>query len=169
MAQSQREATFSAIITVLSNNNVTFQSGSDVKSVITSDHKKKVKQILVNGFKTGTIDYTDDFAKTKLTSDAELSKYCSGLISNWIKKDPRLNGNNKYKVNNSGSRVGQGDSQVKELKKLLKATAGTDAEQEVIDALNARIEAIKPSKKEKKTSASIDVGAIPENLRHLVK
>jgi hypothetical protein len=107
MAQNQREATFNAIITVLSNSGASFQSGSDVKSVITSEHKKKVKDILVTDFKNGNIDYTDDFAKTKLTSNSELSKYCSGLISNWIKKDPRLNGNTKYQVLNKGSRVGQ--------------------------------------------------------------
>lgn len=166
MAQSQREATFNAIITVLSNNSVTFQSGSDVKSVITSDHKKKVKDLLVAGFKNGSIDYTDDFAKTKLTSDSELSKYCSGLISNWIKKDSRLNGNTKYQVTNKGSRVGQGDSQVKELRKLLKATSGTDAEQEVVEALNARLEAVRVTKK---PTVSIDVESLPENLRHLVK
>jgi hypothetical protein len=166
MAQNQREATFNAIITVLSTNSVTFQSGSDVKSVITSDHKKKVKDILITGFKNGTIDYTEDFAKTKLVSDSELSKYCSGLISNWIKKDPRLNGNTKYQVTNKGSRVGQGDSQVKELRKLLKATVGTEAEQEVVAALNARIEAVKATKK---PVVSIDVESLPENLRHLVK
>jgi hypothetical protein len=166
MAQNQREATFNAIITVLSNNNVTFQSGSDVKSVITSEHKKKVKDLLIDGFKNGNIDYTDDFAKTKLTSTSELSKYCSGLISNWIKKDSRLNGNTKYQVLNKGSRVGQGDSQVKELRKLLKATTGTEAENEVTEALNARLAAVRA---DKKPSTSIDVDSLPENLRHLVK
>lgn len=166
MAQNQREATFNAIITVLSNNGASFQSGSDVKSVITSEHKKKVKDILVADFKNGNIDYTDDFAKTKLTSNSELSKYCSGLISNWIKKDPRLNGNTKYQVLNKGSRVGQGDSQVKELRKLLKATTGTDAENEVTEALNARLAAVRA---DKKPVSNIDVDSLPENLRHLVK
>ena len=166
MAQNQREATFNAIITVLSNSGASFQSGSDVKSVITSEHKKKVKDILVTDFKSGNIDYTDDFAKTKLTSSTELSKYCSGLISNWIKKDPRLNGNTKYQVLNKGSRVGQGDSQVKELRKLLKATTGTDAENEVAEALNARLATVKS---DKKPVSNIDVNSLPENLRHLVK
>lgn len=164
--KNQREATFEAITDVLSNSNVSFNSGTNVKSVLTSEHKKQVRQTLVNGFKSGTIEYTDEFAKTKLSSDTELSKYCSGLISNWIKKDSRLNGNVKYQISNKGTRVGNGDSQVKELRKLLKATAGTDAEQEVSEALNARLAQIKTSKTPK---VDIDVEVIPENLRHLVK
>jgi hypothetical protein len=166
MSQNQREATYNAIVTVLSNSNVTFQSGSDVKSVLTSEHKKKVKEILMTGFKNGTIASTPDFISTKMSSDSELSKYCSGLISNWIKKDSRLNGNTKYQVVNKGLRAGSGDSQVKELRKLLKATSGTDAEQEVTEALNARLAQIKATKS---PTSQIDIDSLPENLRHLVK
>ena len=166
MAKNQREATFDAIIDVLSSSNVSFSAGSNVKSVLTSEHKKQVRQALVNGFRSGTIECTPDFAKTKLNSDTELNKYCSGLISNWIKKDNRLNGNVKHQTTSSGTRVGAGDSQVKELKKLLKATAGTDAEKEVNEALNARLAQIKSTKTAK---TSIDVQVIPENLKHLVK
>lgn len=169
MAKNQREATFEAITTVLSNSNVNFTSGNNVKSVLTSEHKKQVRQILMNGFKSGSIECTPDFAKTKLTSDTELSKYCSGLISNWVKKDNRLNGNVKYQVgvtSNPSLRGANSDSQVKELKKLLKATAGTDAEKEVTEALNARLEQVKATKS---TKLSIDVEVVPENLKHLVK
>ena len=166
MSQSQREATFKAITTVLSQNNVSFTPGQDVTSVITSSMKKVVKDILIKGFKNGSIDYTDDFAKTKLNSESELSKYCSGLISNWIKKDIRLNGNTKYQVVNKGIRAGQSDSQVKELRKLLKVTAGTEAEQQVSQALNARLAEVKAAKT---PSLNIDVSALPEHLRHLVK
>ena len=166
MAKNQREATFEAITTVLSNSNVSFTPGTNVKSVLTSEHKKQIRASLMAGFKSGAIESTPDFAKTKLNSDVELSKYCSGLISNWIKKDSRLNGNVKYQATGNGTRVGNGDSQVKELRKLLKATAGTDAEQEVADALNARLAQVKVSKVKK---PEIDAEIIPESLRHLVK
>jgi hypothetical protein len=166
MAKNQREATFEAIVTVLSNSNVSFTPGSNVKSVLTSDHKKQVRQILINGFKSGTVEHTQDFAKTKLNSDTELNKYCSGLISNWVKKDNRLNGNVKYQTVNTGTRVGSSDPQVKELRKLLKATAGTAEEKDVNEALNARLAQVKSTKTPK---ISIDVEAIPENLKHLVK
>lgn len=166
MSVSQREATFNAIVTVISNNNVTFNNGQDVKDILTSSMKKAVKDILIQQFKAGRVDSTDDFKKTKLNSDNELSKYCSGLISNWIKKDQRLNGNNKYQVVNKGIRAGQGDLQVKELRKLLKVTAGTDAQDQVSQALNARLDELKAAKT---PHVSIDATALPEHLRHLVK
>ena len=106
-----------------------------------------------------------------MSTDTDLSKYTSGLISNWIKKDPRLNGNKKHQSsssNSSSNRVGNSDSQVKELKKLLKATTGTDSEQEVAEALNARINELKINKTSRAKS-SISVESIPENLQHLVK
>jgi hypothetical protein len=170
MALNQREATFQAITTVLENSGVSFNPGDDVKSVITSDHKKKVREILVAGLKDGSISSTAEFT-SKMTTDADYSKYCSGLISNWIKKDSRLNGNVKYQVSSSSgessSRAGNGDSQVKELRKLLKATVGTDSEQEVQEALNARLEELRVEKASK-VKSSINAEAIPENLRHLV-
>jgi len=170
MAQNQREATVQAITSVLENSGVSFNPGEDVKSVITSDHKKKVREILITGLKDGSITSSTEFAG-KMTSDVDYSKYCSGLISNWIKKDPRLNGNVKHQSSSgsgkSVSRVGNGDSQVKELRKLLKATAGTDSEQEVQEALNSRLEELKVEKTSKAKS-SIVAESVPENLRHLV-
>jgi hypothetical protein len=170
MALNQREATFQAITTVLSNSGVSFTSGEDVKAVLTSEHKKKVRDILVTGLKDGSITSTQEFM-SKMSTDADLSKYTSGLISNWVKKDPRLNGNKKHQSGTAGSgstRVGNGDSQVKELKKLLKASAGTDSEQEVADALNARLNELKVNKTSS-AKKSINVESIPENLQHLVK
>jgi len=170
MALNQREATFQAITTVLSNSGVSFTSGEDVKGVLTSEHKKKVRDILVTGLKDGSITSTQEFM-SKMSTDADLSKYTSGLISNWIKKDSRLNGNKKHQSSGGSSnsnRVGNGDSQVKELKKLLKATAGTDSEQEVAEALNARINELKVNKTSS-VKKSINVESIPENLQHLVK
>jgi hypothetical protein len=166
MSVSQREATFNAITIVISNNNVNFNHGQNVKSVLTSSMKKAVKDALIQQFKAGKVDCTEEFRRTKLSSDSELSKYCSGLISNWIKKDPRLNGNNQYQAVNKGTRIGQSDLQVKELRKLLKITVGTDAQDQVSQALSARLDELKAAKA---PQISIDVTALPEHLRHLVK
>lgn len=163
--QSQREATYNAIVSVLESNAIAFNPGDDVKNLLTSSMKKTVRSELVNGFNNNTIAAGDDFM-SKFGSEIELNKYCSGLISNWIKKDTRLNGNSKYQVVNKGIRAGHGDAQVKELRKLLKVTSGTEAEQEVAEALSNRIAQVKA---EKSPTVSINADALPEHLRHLVK
>lgn len=163
--QSQREATYNAIVAVLNTNNVSFTEGDDVKDMLTASMKKEVRKMLLSGFSNNTIATSDGFT-SKFNSETELNKYCSGLISNWIKKDTRLNGNNKYQVVNKGIRAGHGDSQVKELRKLLKVTSGTEAEQDVAAALSARIAQVKA---EKSPSVTINADVLPEHLRHLVK
>ena len=115
MGLSQKEATYNAVKSTLEAKGVTFEDGEDVGEAVTTDTKKEIKAILFEGFRDGTISYTENFAKKILGDDSELNKYISGLISNWLKKDKRLNGNTQYKPENPGSRAGQGDDQVKEL------------------------------------------------------
>ena len=166
MSVTQREATYNAIKSTLESNGISFEDGMEVKSVLSPDMKKEARAILFEGFRSGSIYGSDDFKATKLNNDSELNKYCGGLISNWSKKDKRLNGNTKYEIQNPGSRAGQGDDQVKELRKLLKTVKGTDAESEVQEALSSRIAEVKASKQPKVT---INVDALPEHLRHLAE
>ena len=163
MGLSQKEATYNAVKSALELKGFTFEDGEDVCEAVTPDTKKEIKAILFEGFRSGTVAYTENFASKILNDDSELNKYISGLISNWLKKDKRLNGNTKYQPQNPGSRAGQGDEQVKELRKLLKITRGTDAEAEVKKALDARVAEIKAAKR-----PEIDASALPEHLRHLV-
>ena len=163
---NQREATYNAIKSVLEANNISFEDGMNTKEVLTPEIKKEIRGVLFEGFRANSISYTAAFASSKLNNDSELNKYCGGLISNWIKKDKRLNGNVKYVIKNPGSRAGQSDEQVRELRKLLKTVAGTDAETEVKKALDARIAEVKATKV---PAVTINVDALPEALRHLVK
>lgn len=163
---TQREATYNAIKSVLTSNNITFEDGMNTKEVLTSEMKKEIRSILFEGFRSGSIDYSENFAKNKLNNDSELNKYCTGLISNWTSKDQRLNGGVKHEIKNPGSRAGQGDEQVRELRKVLKKVAGTEHEAEVQKALDARIAEVKASKA---PSVQINVDALPEHLRHLAE
>ena len=163
---NQRTATYNAIKSVLELYGVSFKDKMDTQEVLTSEMKKEIKTILFEGFRSGSISYKPAFASTKLNNDSELNKYCGGLVSNWTKKDRRLNGDVKYVVKNPGSRAGQGDEQVRELRKLLKTVAGTDAEAEVQKTLNARVAEVKATKT---PAVTINVDALPEHLKHLVK
>jgi len=162
---NQREATYNAVKSVLEANGISFEDGMDTKEVLTSELKKEIKGILFEGFRGDSI-VMSAAAKTKHSTDSELNKYCGGLVSNWTKKDRRLNGNIKYEVKNPGSRAGQGDEQVRELRKLLKTVKGTKNESEVQKTLDARIAEVKASKV---PAVTINIEALPESLRHLVK
>ena len=93
---NQKEATYQAIV------NVTGHTGEGVLE-ISKEQRAQVNMILFQGFRAGTIQLDREF------TDADLKSYVSGLQSNWIRKDKRLNGGVQYTAKNPGSRAGSGD------------------------------------------------------------
>jgi hypothetical protein len=157
---SQKEAVFSAVSRVLSENGVTVNEGDSVSIHLNRELRSQITNILVEGFNAGTIALDKTFA-----SESDLRTYCSGLTSNWLRKDTRLNGGTKYVAQNPGSRVGSGDASLKAMRALL-STKTDPAEQAEIQAfIDTRVAEIKATRKSAK---EIDISALPEELKHLV-
>lgn len=166
---NQKEATFNAIITAFNNAGVSFENGEIAKDILTAEIRSEVRGTLFTQFRAGEISFSEEFAQTKLNDDSELKKYIAGLVSNWVKKDKRLNGNVQYKIQNPGSRAGQGDETVKALRSLVKqltVAGNTEGLAEAKEALLSRQSELAAAKSVK--SAPINVDAIPEGLRYLV-
>jgi hypothetical protein len=154
----QSEAVYNAVKSVCEENNVEFHDGIDAKAVLTKEMRSQVNTILFEGFKSGTI------ALDKEMSDTELKGYVSGLQSNWLRKDKRLNGNTKYAPKNPGSRFGASDEQLKALRALM-ANVTSDAERaEIQGYIDERTAAIRASKAPK-----VDISSLPEALHKYVK
>lgn len=64
---------------------------SDRPVKLTKQEKKIVEAKLFDGFRKGRIQYNNE-----LPSDDKLALYVSGLVSNWLRKDRRLNGDTQY-------------------------------------------------------------------------
>ena len=146
---NQKTATYNAIATVID-----FTDGDVVK--LSKDQKAEVKAILVEQFENGEIELKSE--------QDDLNKYVNGLLNNWLRKDKRLNGDVEYKAKNPGSRTGQQDPQVKNLRLLKKTVTDPEAIADIDQAIQARIAEIKPEK-----VIEVDPTAIPENLRYLIK
>lgn len=152
--QTQKEAVYSAVINVLSENGITVESGTDVSAVMNRTLRSQVNEILVQGFKSGTIELEKTF------SDSELRAYVSGLQSNWLRKDKRLNGGTSYVAKSPGSRAGSGDAQLKALRALLSSLTNETERAEVQQHIDARVAEISSSKKTK----TIDFSVLPAEL-----
>ncbi len=157
---SQKEAVFNAVSEVLGD----FEG----KVELTTEQRKDVIGMLMSGFASGTVELSEE-ARTKYDTDAKMKSYTQGLVSNWLRKDTRLNGGDKYVTKNPGSRAGSGDDSVKALRalrKTLEARGGSQSDIDDVDAeIEARIAAFKASKQPK---VEINADLIPENLKHLV-
>lgn len=153
---TQREAVYNAITGVLAEHGVNFESGQDVSAVMTKEFRGQVNEVLFMGFRSGTIEISKEF------DDSALKAYASSLQSNWIRKDPRLNGGTKYVAKNPGSRAGSGDESLKAMRALLKTlTPGTEDYTEVETHISKRVSEISIAKAPK-----IDLSALPEALRN---
>lgn len=156
MKVNQKTAVFQAIIMVLENAGIEFQEGSNVAEHMTKDRRAEVTAILVQGFRAGDIELDKEY------SDSDLKAYVSGLQSNWIRKDKRLNGNTVYVAKNPGSRAGSGDSQLKNMKLLLATlTPNTPDYTEVETAIAERTAEVA---KAKAKTITVDFSALPAHL-----
>lgn len=157
---SQKDAVFNAVTSVLAENNINVSEGTDVSTLMTRELRSQVNQVLFEGFRNGSVELDREF------NDSDLKAYVSGLQSNWLRKDKRLNGGAKYTAKNPGSRIGSSDPSLKAMRALL-STLTTDADRsEVQLAINARVSEIQASKVKKVT---IDTSVLPASLQSLVK
>jgi len=166
---NQKEATYNAIIGAFNNAGVSFENGEIAKDVLTAEIRSDVREILFTQFRASEISFSEEFAQNTLNDDTLLKKYIAGLVSNWVKKDKRLNGDVQYKILNPGSRAGQGDETVKALRSLVKQLTVSGNEEglaEAKQALFARQTELATAKAVKSTPINVD--AIPEALRYLV-
>ncbi len=152
MSMTQKEAVFQAVTNVMGE-----QDGAYTP---TKEQRAQVNNILFEGFRSGGITYDGE-----LPAESELKAYVSGLQSNWLRKDKRLNGGVTYVAKNPGSRTGSTDPQVKAMRLLLSTKSDPGERAEIQAFIDKRVAEIKPAK----AAAEIDVNALPEELRHLVK
>jgi hypothetical protein len=72
---------------------VNFDGNSLVKPHLTEERLKKVYDVLIENFKAKKVALKDTPSNQKKLADpSELRTYITGLVNNWIRRDPRLNG-----------------------------------------------------------------------------
>ena len=156
--KNQKEAVFSAVCSVLD------QDSFDEAVELSSTQRASVIQIVTEGFLSGRVEFSDS-AKAKYDTESKIKTYTSGLVSNWLRKDKRLNGNVQYQTGNPGSRVRSSDPILKNLK-LFKSTL---TEPEHIEAVDQEIEKrMEQIQAERVKKVDVDFSLIPAELQDLI-
>jgi hypothetical protein len=148
MKTNQRDAVYNAVVAVIGEVNG--------KVDLSKTQKAEVHSRLFSEFKAGNVEHSN------LPDDEKLTKYIPGLVNNWVRKDPRLNGGTKYTAKNPGIRAGSGDESIKVMKQLLAMTPDASAKAEIQAAIDARVRELKPKK-------VLNIEALPVSLRHLAQ
>jgi hypothetical protein len=135
---TQKDAVYQAVISVLSNEGVAFKEGVDSAiSLLNRPLRSRINSILMSGFASGNVELDTSF-----DSQAALKTYTGGLVSNWLRKDARLNGGIKAapsKRNNVVSKSRPKDPQLKALKTLLSQTTDNEKRSEIQSFIDARV------------------------------
>lgn len=161
----QRDAVYNAITSVLSDAGVHFEDGTDVSPLLTKELRGKVHAIVSEGFTSGTIEFEQTPAnQAKLSNEAKLNAYVSGLISNWVRKDKRFNGNVAYVAKNPGSRMGSSDDQLKTLRQLRKQFAGTEKEAIISEQIEKRVSELRATSAKKPMVSAEQLASLPTEL-----
>ena len=142
-----------------------YQEGVDIKSYITKEQRSDIELLVTDSILTGETQMSDE-GRLKYQDQEKLLGYVRGMVKNWFAKSKELNGGVKHEYKNPGSRAGQGDAKLKELKALRSqlVTAGNDAGVAKVDEFIAkRVAELKPT--EVKT---INADLIPDELKDLI-
>lgn len=160
---SQKECVFAAVTAFLEENDRMHELDSAQGLQLSKTDKQTIVGMVCAARSVMELSAEAD---AKFDTPQKFKTYTIGLVNNWLRKDTRLNGGEKYVTKNPGSRAGTGDQTIKALR-ALKSTL-TDADQiKLVDEEIAK--RVKEIEAEKAKSVTINVEALPEAFRHLVK
>ena len=153
----QNDAVFGACVIVLG------QDSFSTAVELTKEQRIQVVAMVTDGIMSGKVDFSAE-ARAKHDTEAKVKGYVGGMVSNHLRKDKRLNGGEKYEAKAPGSRAGSGDEQLKALKALRASLTEASDIASVDTAIEARLSEITVKK-----TVAINIDALPEEFRHLVK
>jgi hypothetical protein len=160
---SQKEVVYSAISAFMHESGRQWDDGDKVD--LSPEDRKTITTMIVAAIDVGEMEFSAE-ARAKHNTPEKVRNYSTGLLSNWLRKDPRLNGGEKHSIKNPGSRVGQDDNVVKALRQLRKELTVPKE----IAAVDSEIELrLTQLRNDKIKSTRINIDNIPAHLLHLVK
>lgn len=153
----QKDAVYDVIVSVFQKSGIKFSPGvTDARQLLDKNLRKEVVDKLVFQFERGIVPLS--------SPQKDMKEYVSGLLSNWLRKDLRLNGGVRHKVKSPGVRKGQQDALIKNLRTLQTTLPpGTQAYEAVQARIDNRLLEIK-----REQAPQIDRSAIPAELRQYI-
>lgn len=163
MSWNQKESVYCAVTEFLKEQNIPFVDGQKVE--LNKDQRKTVIEMVAQSAMAGEMNLSSE-AKEKYNTLDLMRGYCNGLLSNWLAKDTRLNGGSKHVIKSPGSRAGQTDEVIKNLKALRERLTDSDHLAAVDAQLKLRASELANAKGNQR---KVDINFIPESIRHLIK
>ena len=166
--KSQKEAVYDAVVQVLANSGLSISADNGVN--LTPEQRRAVIDIVSNGISDKTVQFSDS-AVFKHNTPQKIHTYAGSLVSNWLRKDPRLSSTTDS-APKSTLATDRPDSYLKNLKNLLWNLQNVygyvppEEEDEAVEDVLAEIRFY--NKRELLSSSRADMSTIPDSLKHLL-
>jgi hypothetical protein len=158
---NQKEACYAAVKAWLQEKGIHHDDGEHLS--LSKDAKREIVEMITQAAVAGEMEFSEA-ALIKMNTVEKLRNYCSSLLSNWLRKDTRLNGSVAYVPKNPGTKTGQTDEVVRNLR-ALRAKLTEESHLEAIDAqIQKRLEELRTAKTQQ---VAVDFNKIPVNIRNL--
>ena len=157
---TQKDGVFNAVEAFLTEADRKIVEGEAV--VLQTEDRKSVVEMLCAATEAGELVRKSNKAGTTL------AEYWNGTLSNWLRKDERLNGGIKYEAKNPGSRAGSQDPELKNLKLLLKKVEATGVETDIEAVQQEIVRRTAQIAVDKIKKIEVNADLIPDALKHLV-
>ena len=109
-AMTQREGVFTAIQKIMSEDQIPYDPAIAVKPLLSDAQLKRAYEDLAAGFIAGAIALKDNESNRQKLADPKLLElYIVGLVNNWLRRDPRLNGKPKVEKKSATEAQAQGN------------------------------------------------------------
>lgn len=96
---TQRSVVFTRVREIIKEKGLKVQDNQPVMEVMSSEVLKTLYDRVCSDFKSGKAPLKKtEGNKEKLEDDKKLRVYVVGLCSNWLRRDPKLNGDEKFPV-----------------------------------------------------------------------
>lgn len=155
---NQKQGVYAAVVAFCEEHKIAFEDG--MKLELKKEQRATVVEMVTKAMSEGEIELSPE-ARAKHNTPQKIKTYCNGLVSNWLRKDKRLNGGEVYQIKNPGSRAGQGDEILKNLKLLHKQLDDDEQKAAVQVEIDKRTEELQ---KEKIKNVAPDYSHIPAEL-----
>lgn len=94
---SQREVVFEQVKAFLKEKNLKVEKNKPALDLLKKEDLLILCNRIVKDFESGKATFRKTESNDKKLADKkELFKYCSGLLMNWLRRDPRLNGAEEF-------------------------------------------------------------------------
>lgn len=166
---SQVQAVINAVVSFAADNNIEFTQGStDARSFLREEDIGGIAELITTQVMNKEVQFTDN-AWAKYDTRQKVYGYVKSMVKNHLKKSLKLNGGEPYRPTNPGSRTGQSNPEIKNLKACIAKLKSDGADSETIGKFEAALEAkLEEYRASKQPQVEVNTDLLSDELKALL-